>query len=151
MFFPRSITNMTTPSWIDENYSCATRFSPPADHFHSETRGHFAFTWYRCEISYWSEILTLLQQPGEFTPVWFAPAWHFASSDTQGQLVGKIECSWSKITVRSGRALLDLKVNFYRLAAHGSPRMDILGCILWTIAEQREGTRLQCYVTHSLL
>ena len=83
--------------WIDENYSCATRFSPPADHFHSEKRGHFAFTWYRCEISYWSEILTPVQRPGEFTPVWFAPAWHFVSSETQGQL-------------ELGRALLDLKV-----------------------------------------
>ena len=30
-----------------------------------------AFTWYRCEISYRSEILAPVQQPG-----WLAPVWH---------------------------------------------------------------------------
>ena len=34
------------------------------DRFHSETRDRFAFTWYRCEISYRSEILAPVQQPG---------------------------------------------------------------------------------------
>ena len=38
-------------------YICTTRSSPPADRFHTETGGRFAFTWYRCDISYWSEIL----------------------------------------------------------------------------------------------
>ena len=30
----------------------------------TKTGGHFVFTWYRCEISYRSEILTLVQEPG---------------------------------------------------------------------------------------
>ena len=30
--------------------ACATRFSLPANRFHTETGGHFAFTWFRCEI-----------------------------------------------------------------------------------------------------
>ena len=41
----------------DVTHICTTRSSPPADRFHTETGGRFAFTWYRCEISYWSEIL----------------------------------------------------------------------------------------------
>ena len=56
------MTNMTTPSWIDENYVCTTRSSLQADWFHTETSGRFAFTWYRCEISYGSEILAPVQQ-----------------------------------------------------------------------------------------
>ena len=36
----------------------ATHSSLPADRFHTETCGHLAFTRYRCEILYWSEILT---------------------------------------------------------------------------------------------
>ena len=38
--------------------ACATHSSLSADWFHPETCGQFAFTWYRCEISYQSEILT---------------------------------------------------------------------------------------------
>ena len=44
----------------------------PVHRFPTETCGRFAFTWYRCEISYRSEILAPAQQPG-----WLAPAWHF--------------------------------------------------------------------------
>ena len=58
------MSNMTTTSWIDENYACATRSSLPADRFHTETSGRFAFTWYRYVSSYWSEILAPVQQPG---------------------------------------------------------------------------------------
>ena len=31
--------------------------------FNTETGGPFTFTWYHCKISYWSEILALVQQP----------------------------------------------------------------------------------------
>ena len=58
------MNKMTTPSWIAKNYACATRSSLPADRFHTETSGRFAFTWYRCVSSYRSEILAPLQQPG---------------------------------------------------------------------------------------
>ena len=34
-----------------KHYACATRSSPPADPFSTETGGCFAFTWHRCEIS----------------------------------------------------------------------------------------------------
>ena len=34
------------------------------DFRHAETGGRFAFTWYRCEISYRSEILAPVQEPG---------------------------------------------------------------------------------------
>ena len=44
-------------------YARATRSSLPADWFHTETCGRLAFTWYRCEISYRSEILAPVQQP----------------------------------------------------------------------------------------
>ena len=36
-----------------------------------------------------------------------------ASSETQGQLVGSIKCSWWKFSVRSRRARLDLTENFH--------------------------------------
>ena len=49
---------------IDENYACATRSSLPANRFHTETSGRFAFAWYRCEISYRSEILAPVREPG---------------------------------------------------------------------------------------
>ena len=55
-----------------KHYACATRSSLPADRFHTETRGRFTFTWYRCEISYRSEILAPVQLPR-----WLTPAWHF--------------------------------------------------------------------------
>ena len=58
-----------------KHYACATRSSPPADRFPTETCGRFAFTWYRCEISYQSEILAPVQQPGELTPGWLTPAY----------------------------------------------------------------------------
>ena len=48
----------------DKHYTCATRSCLPADRFHTEACGCFAYTWYRCEISYQSEILTPVQQPG---------------------------------------------------------------------------------------
>ena len=35
-----------------KRYACASRSSLPSDWFHTETCGHFAFTWYRCEIWY---------------------------------------------------------------------------------------------------
>ena len=47
-----------------KHYACAIRSSLPADRFHTDMSGHFAFTRYRCEISYRSEILALVQQPG---------------------------------------------------------------------------------------
>ena len=37
----------------------------PADRFNTETGGRFAFTWYRCEISYRSVILAPIQKPGD--------------------------------------------------------------------------------------
>ena len=40
-----------------KHYACPTHSSLPADQFHTETCGRFAFTRYRCEILYWSEIL----------------------------------------------------------------------------------------------
>ena len=43
--------------------ACATHSSLPADRFHTETCGRFAFTRYHCEILYWSEILAPVQQP----------------------------------------------------------------------------------------
>ena len=62
-----NVLKLTKPSWIDKKYACATRSSLPANRFHTETSGRFAFTWYRCEISY----------RGELTPGRLAPAWHF--------------------------------------------------------------------------
>ena len=59
-----NVLRLTKPSWIDKNYACATRSSLPANRIHTETSGHFAFTWYRCEISYRSEILAPVQEPG---------------------------------------------------------------------------------------
>ena len=47
-----------------KQYACATRSSLPADRFHTEIGGRFAFTWYRCEISYQGEILTPVREPG---------------------------------------------------------------------------------------
>ena len=44
--------------------ACTTRSSLPADRFYTETVGRFVFTWYRCEISYRSEILAPVQEPG---------------------------------------------------------------------------------------
>ena len=52
------------PCWIDKKYACATRSSLPANRFHTETSGLFAFTWYRCEISYRSEMLAPVRVPG---------------------------------------------------------------------------------------
>ena len=52
-----------------KHYTCATRSSLPADWFHTELCGCFKFTWYCCEISYWSEILAPVQQPG-WTHTW---------------------------------------------------------------------------------
>ena len=39
-----NVLNLTKPSWIDKNYACATRSSLPANRFHTETSGRFAFT-----------------------------------------------------------------------------------------------------------
>lgn len=60
MFFP-CLMDMTMPSWIDENYACATHSSPQADGFHTETI--FFIGRYHCKISYRSEIRTPVQQP----------------------------------------------------------------------------------------
>ena len=61
-----------------QHYACATRSSLPGDRFHTETVGRFAFTWYRCEISYRREILAPVQEPGwTHGGGWLAPAWHF--------------------------------------------------------------------------
>ena len=37
---------------------------PPVDRFHTKTGGRFAFTEYRCEVSFRGEILSPVQQPG---------------------------------------------------------------------------------------
>ena len=37
---------------------------PIPGRIHTEDRGRYAFTWYHCKISYWSEILAPVQQPG---------------------------------------------------------------------------------------
>ena len=42
-----NLLTLTKPSWIDKNYACATRSKLPANRFHTETSGRFAFTWYR--------------------------------------------------------------------------------------------------------
>ena len=42
MFFRGPMTDMTTPSWIDENYACSTRSSPPGGRFYIEGSGYFA-------------------------------------------------------------------------------------------------------------
>ena len=42
----------------------ATHSSLLADRFHTETGGRFAFTWYHWEISYQSDILAPVQEPG---------------------------------------------------------------------------------------
>ena len=48
-----------------KHYSWATRSSPKVDQFHTKTdHGRFGFTWYRCKISYWSEILAPVQELG---------------------------------------------------------------------------------------
>ena len=46
-----------------QHYACAIHSSLPADQFHTETGGCFAFTWYHCEFLYWSEILAPVQEP----------------------------------------------------------------------------------------
>ena len=57
-----------------QNYACTTCLSLSADQLHTETSGHFAFTWYHCKILYLSEILSLGLQPG-----WIhtGVTWHF--------------------------------------------------------------------------
>ena len=47
----------------NEMIACATSSSLTADRFHTETSGSFAFTWYRCKISYRSGILHLVPKP----------------------------------------------------------------------------------------
>ena len=47
------------------------------DWFHTETGGCFMFTWYCCEISYWSEILAPVRQPEWTHPGRLVPAWLF--------------------------------------------------------------------------
>ena len=47
-----------------KHHACATRSSLPADRFHPGMGGRLAFTWYRCKISYRSEILASVRQPG---------------------------------------------------------------------------------------
>ena len=42
--WPTCTLKLTRPSWIDINYACATRSSLPANQFHTETSGRFAFT-----------------------------------------------------------------------------------------------------------
>jgi len=59
-----TVLKLTEPSWIDKNYACATRSSLPANRFHTETSGRFAFTWYSYEISYRKEILAPVREPG---------------------------------------------------------------------------------------
>ena len=73
--FPCPMSNMTMPSWIDQNYACATRSSLPADRFHTKVSVRFAFTWYPCVSSYWSEILAPVQQPG-WTQAGVDSRWH---------------------------------------------------------------------------
>ena len=43
-FFCRSMTNTTTPSWINRSYACTTSSSLLADQFHTEARSRYAFT-----------------------------------------------------------------------------------------------------------
>ena len=44
--------------------ACPTRSGPPVDRFHTKTGGRFAFTEYRCEVSFRGESLSPVQQPG---------------------------------------------------------------------------------------
>ena len=47
-----------------KHYACPIRSGPPVDRFHTKTGGRFAFTEYRCEVSFRGEILSPVQQPG---------------------------------------------------------------------------------------
>ena len=47
-----------------KHYACNTHSSLPADRFHTETCGRLGFTRYHCKISYQSEIVAPVQQPG---------------------------------------------------------------------------------------
>ena len=91
-----NVLKLMKPSKIDKNYSCATRSSLTADRFHCKTSGSFAFTWYRCEISYRSEILASVQHRGELTPVWLAPVWHFVVVSCKQTQSHEREPKWTR-------------------------------------------------------
>ena len=60
-----------------KHYACATRSSLPADRFHTDTSGRFAFTWHRWRFRTEVKISPRHNNRGELTPGWLAPAWHF--------------------------------------------------------------------------
>ena len=87
--FCHLMTNMTRLSWIDKNYVCTTRSSPPANQFHIKISDCFVFTWYHRKI--WvlflclhetvaklvqSEFSFWYNNRGELMLVWFALTWH---------------------------------------------------------------------------
>ena len=45
-------------------WSWQSHLGLPANRFHTETSGRFVFTWYRCKISYRSDILAPVREPG---------------------------------------------------------------------------------------
>ena len=64
----RKLAPARVSHWDDfqtrKHYACATHSSLPADRFHTEIGGRFAFTWYCFEILYRSEILAAVQESG---------------------------------------------------------------------------------------
>ena len=66
------MANVTMPSWIDENYACATHFSQQADGFHTkqlvDTTAKFPAK---------AKFTLQYNNRGELMPVWPVPAWHF--------------------------------------------------------------------------
>ena len=66
------------------------------------------------------------------------------SSETQGQLVGSIKCSWWKFSVRSRRARLDLTENF-----HHEHFIDPTNCP-WVSEDVRDVTMAKIVQTNKL-
>lgn len=79
------MTNMTMPSWL----ACATHSSLPADWFHTETSGCFAFILCCRKILYQGEILALVQQPGvnphQGESPWHDLWWWYHETNTEPQ------------------------------------------------------------------
>ena len=118
-----------------KHYACATRSSLPADRFHTETGGRFAFTWYRCEISYRSEISPRYKNRSELTPGWLEPAWHFVVVSCKQIQSHEREPQWT----RSGTKVAPVSckqplIHFQRLQRRSlKVPVDWCTCVLDTI------------------
>ena len=62
-----------------KHYACATHLSLLADLFYTEMRGRFAFTWYRCDINFCTDMkfLPWYNNPGELMLGWLVLALYF--------------------------------------------------------------------------